>query len=406
MNVLILAGHVGIENLTDEGLCPGRDVALLRRGTGSRGEREWTGFLAPLLAEALRKRGVTVTVHDSTYAASVYGQRYDLVIALHYQRDTPAARAFASTASPGYFTPEATAKAQRWVDRFHNEYPIVTGIPATPERVTANMTDNYAACYPTKDTPWVLPELGHADIDADAMFAPGAALIVQALDLITWEYLSADLGLAPAVTVPPTAEPWPLASFPVIGTWEGEPDALDAAVQSYSDGRAPAGVGRLYAEIGRSAQVRADVLVAQAMHETGRFAYGGSDPVYSADASFNNFAGIKTTDSSATARFRTPTLGVKAHAYHMAWYAHPDHVNPECSQDFDPRHFGAHRNNVRTIFDLGGKWAPSAEYGRGVARHLAEIRSRIAVWTPVRRPLSAVAADLERLAQELKGGNP
>lgn len=416
--VLLVCGHVGIESLTGEGLRPERDVATLRRSTGSRGEREYVGFVAPLLADALRRRGVDVTVHDATYARAVYERRYDLVLNLHYMRDSASSRAFAGIPAEAgvggapYLTPTARARSQQWADRFHNEYPIVTGIPATPEKAGENLTHNYVWDWPTADTPCVLAELGHADIDAAVLFAPGAVLVVQALDLLTAEYLEHDLGLqlALAGTVPvplpsPAADPWPLASFPVAGVWEGEAAALEAAVAVYAQGRAPAGVGRLYAEIGRLANVRADVLVAQAMHETGRFAYGGSDPVFSADPTFHNFAGIKTTDGTATARFRTPTLGVKAHAYHLAWYAHPGHVNPDCSPAFDPRHFGPeHRNNVRTIADLGAKWAPSPEYGRGVARHLAEIRALLAAYVPpaTRRDDAAIAADLRALAAELE----
>lgn len=427
-SVLIVCGHVGIEQLTAEGLRPVRDVAFLRRSTGSRGEREYTGFLGPVLADALRKRGVEVIVTDSIYAQAIYARRYDLLISLHYQRDNPQSRAFVGIpAEHGvgdgtpYISPEARAKSRKWADRFHNEYPAVTGIPATPAPGEGgNLVHNYLWDFPTLDTPCVLAEVGHADLDAQVLYAPGAALVVQAIDIITHEFLSADLLLAygpattpapqPAPSAPepaPAGDPWPLASFPVPGVWEGEAEALEAAAATYSQGRAPAGIGRLYAELGRSYQVRADVLLAQAMHETGRFAYGGSDPVFSADPTFNNFAGIKTTDGKATAKFRTVTLGVKAHAAHLAWYAHPDHVNPDCSQTYDPRHFGpGHRNNVRTVRDLGGKWAPSSEYGRGVARHLAEIRSIVASWKPAARTPVAIAADLERLARELRELTP
>lgn len=414
-SVLIVCGHVGIENLTSEGLRPVRDVAFLRRSTGSRGEREYTGFLGPVLADAIRKRGIEVTVTDSVYAKAVYERRYDLLISLHYQRDNPQSRAFADIPAEqgvgdgsAYISPEARAKSAKWQDRFHNEYPQVTGIPATPDKAGENLTHNYLWDYPTTDTPCVLVEVGHADIDAATMYAPGAELVVKALDLITHEFLSADLGLTygqPAPTPAPEVEPWPLASFPVTGAWEHDDRALDAAVATYSQGRAPAGLGSLYAEIGRRFGVRSDVLVAQAAHETGRWAYGGSDAQFSADPSYNNFAGIKTTDGTATARFRTPTLGVMAHAAHMAWYAYTSHVIPACSTNYDPRHFDwGHRGEVKTVRDLGARWAPSPDYGRGVARHLAEVRALVASWQPpLVRTDAAIADDLERLARELRG---
>lgn len=407
-SVLIVCGHVGIENLTSEGMCADRDVAALKRGTGSSGEREWTGHVGPLLADRLRVRGVDVDVRDAIYHADAYKRRWDLVLALHYQRDTPAARAFAAAPDPahGYVDDEAQRRAKLWLARFVNEYPIVTGIPVTQDRTSANMTDNYLWCFLEIGTAAVLLEAGHADIDAAVLFEPEVARVVRALELITVEYLEADLGvLAPAAEPSSVSEPYPLASFPVAGVWDGDPRALEAAVASYSEGRAPAGIGSLYAQLGAAFRIRADVAVAQAMHETGRFRFDGTDPVFSARAEWNNWCGLKTTAGDATARFETPAKGVLAHIAHLAWYAHPDHVHADCSQASDPRHFGpGHRNNVRVIGDLGGKWAPSPDYGRGVARHLAEIRSRVATWSPppADRPLAAIASDLEQLSHELR----
>lgn len=404
-SVLIVCGHVGIESLTSEGMCANRDVAMLRRGTGSRGEREWTGHVGPLLAERLRGRGVEVVVTDARYSSAVYGRRWDVVIALHYQRDRPESRAFAAAPADGrgYIDDEAQRRSKLWLARFVNEYAIVTGIPVTQRYITANMTDHYGWCFLEIGSAAVLVEAGHADIDAAVLFEPGVSRVVNALATITLEYLEADLGvLAPA---PAPAEPYPLASFPVAGVWEGDVRALEAAAAEYSEGRAPAGIGALYAQLASTLKIRADVALAQAMHETGRFRFDGSDPQFSAKPEWNNWCGIKTTAGDATARFPSVMKGVLAHLAHLAWYAHPDHVNADCSTSNDPRHFGpGHRNSVRTIHELGGKWAPSADYGKGVARHLAEIRSRVASWTPppAERPLEAIAEDLSRLARELR----
>lgn len=406
-SVLIVCGHVGIENLTSEGMCPNRDVATLRRGTGSRGEREWTGHVGPLMADRLRGRGVEVVVTDARYSAAVYGRRWDVVIALHYQRDRPESRAFAAAPAPGrgYIDDEAQRRAKLWLARFMNEYPVVTGIPVTQQYVTANMTDHYAWCFLEIGTAAVLVEAGHADIDAAVLFELGVSRVVNALATITFEYLEANLGVLAPQPAPAPAEPYPLASFPVSGVWDGDARALEAAVASYSEGRAPAGLGAMYAQLAAGFKIRADVALAQAMHETGRFRFDGTDPIFSAKLESNNWCGIKTRDGKATARFPSLERGVLAHLAHLAWYAHPDHVNADCSEAVDPRHFGpTHKNNVRVIHDLGGKWAPSPDYGKGVARHLAEIRARVAGWTPppARRELGAIAADLERLARDLR----
>src|SRR5680860_75257 len=79
-------------------------------------------------------------------------------------------------------------------------------------------------------------------------------------------------------------------------------------------------------------------------------------------------------------RFATAAHGVVAHIVHLAWYAYPGHLeDPFCRRVYepdeygDPRHSeeesGPHRGNVRVVQDLGGKWAPSPQYGEAVLNH-------------------------------------
>lgn len=135
-------------------------------------------------------------------------------------------------------------------------------------------------------------------------------------------------------------------------------------------------LARYYIGYGRRFGIRADMAWAQMVHETGFGEYGGD-----VKPAQNNMAGIGATGGGVPGNsFATAELGVIAHIVHLAWYIYPEHLDdPYCvfsnnpNVPGDPRHFvidgKVHRGNVRTVRDLGGKWAPSAEYGLAVLRH-------------------------------------
>jgi hypothetical protein len=131
-----------------------------------------------------------------------------------------------------------------------------------------------------------------------------------------------------------------------------------------------------YIGFGRRFGIRADMAWAQMVHETNYGEYTGD-----VKPEQNNMAGIGATGGGVPGNsFATAALGVIAHISHLAWYVYPTHFDdPYCRMSLDPnvpgdpRHFviegKEHRGNVRTVIDLGGKWAPSPEYGRAVLRH-------------------------------------
>lgn len=164
-------------------------------------------------------------------------------------------------------------------------------------------------------------------------------------------------------------------SVPVAQISPAGYDELEIAVQRVSERRAPRGLGRIIGRASEDANVHAGVVIAIAMHETGLWKYGGRDPVYSADPSFHNFGGIKTTDSQATHRFATDALGVLGLVAHVAWYTYRDHVAAFCDQLHDPRHFSwGHTGQLRLVGDLGrGVWNTSQDYAQNVARHLVAV---------------------------------
>lgn len=407
-SILIVAGHVNIENLRADGLCdgpdpdtlPDRTADVLRRGTGTGGERALMAKIAPQLVELLRARGYTAEWTDASGDERTR-RRWDLLLALHAQRDRPSSRAFVGipdevgVCGVQYIAPAARDRAKQFAARFHHEWPILTGIPTTPaDGAGGNLVDHYLWDYVEENTAAALVELGHMDIDGERLqdltnMSKGLAFLVD-----EWAH---DFALAP--TTAPVPEPSPIATFPVAGVWEGDIRALEHAVQVMSEGRAPAGIAADYATVGMAARIRADVAIAQAMHETGYFTYQGT-----VQPDWNNFAGVGVTSSAAVQKFATVLAGVKAHLYHLAWYAHPDHVSSDCTLATDPRHdayeTGKHANNVRTVFDLGAHWAPNPLYGERVAKQLATLRALVAAYVPP-TPQVTVGLKLEDPRTEL-----
>lgn len=410
--ILIIAGHLNIENLRADGLCDGPDPDTLpdrlpdslRRGTGTGGERALMAAIAPKVVELLKARGYEAAWTDAS-GDDLTRQRWDLLLALHAQRDRATSRAFAGipaevgVCDKPYVTQTARDRGAQFAARFHHEWPILTGIPTTgDDGAGANLVHYYLWDFVDENTAVALLELGHMDIDGERL--QDLTNMSKGLDFLVDEWAH-DFGLAPvAAPLPPS----PIATFPVAGVWEGDVAALDAAVMKMSEGRAPIGLAELYVEVGQQAKIRADVAIAQAMHETGLFKYEGT-----VRPDWNNFAGIGITSSEAVQRFPGVLAGAKAHLYHLAWYAYPDHVGPDCNLSVDPRHFNGHQGNVKTVADLGGKWAPSASYGERVAKHLVALRALVAAYVPPAQPAPPAPAfrelvgDLERGLTALDG---
>lgn len=95
------------------------------------------------------------------------------------------------------------------------------------------------------------------------------------------------------------------------------------------------------------------------------------------DASFFNPCGLKTTaggsnaDPQAHKRFTSWEEGITAMAHHLALYAgHPDFPMKETP---DPRHFPSIYAKAPTVELLGGKWAPSSDYGNDIVRRMTHL---------------------------------
>jgi N-acetylmuramoyl-L-alanine amidase len=119
----------------------------------------------------------------------------------------------------------------------------------------------------------------------------------------------------------------------------------------------------LYADLCPVAGVRTAIAFAQALKETNSFRFTGT-----ARPEWNNPAGLGVTGADGVGnRFATRELGVRAHLGHLLWYFGPPALHPVtgfCAVDL--RHFGAHKDLQNDVRELGGRWAPAADYGATV----------------------------------------
>ncbi len=112
--------------------------------------------------------------------------------------------------------------------------------------------------------------------------------------------------------------------------------------------------------------VKADVVFAQAMHETGWLQFGGDVKVDQC-----NFAGIGATGSGASgATFNDVRTGLRAQIQHLKAYASTDTLKNAC---VDPRFELVTRGCATTLGALSGQWAVDASYGRSIYSLIASL---------------------------------
>lgn len=125
----------------------------------------------------------------------------------------------------------------------------------------------------------------------------------------------------------------------------------------------------LYWNLSPIYSIRPDVALAQACKETGYFRFTGA-----VKPEMNNFCGLKTSKptgdkTSDHASFPDPQTGVEAHIQHLFAYASTNPIPPGRKM-VDPRFdivakvIG--RGTVKSVEELGGKWAGSPDYGKSI----------------------------------------
>ncbi len=157
------------------------------------------------------------------------------------------------------------------------------------------------------------------------------------------------------------------------GTWAGTPARLAEYLVAHNPSPAFSvpveTLAHYYVTYAAEVGLRADILWAQMIHETGFGAYGGS-----VKPSQNNYAGIGATGGGVPGHtFVTAELGVKAHIAHMVAYVFETDQAVWTNATIDPRYEAVRpRGGAKVLADLDGRWAvPGIGYGAAIERHVA-----------------------------------
>ena len=153
-------------------------------------------------------------------------------------------------------------------------------------------------------------------------------------------------------------------------------------------------LAKLYVKYGKRFGIRADMAWAQMIHETGYGQYGGD-----VNPEQNNMAGIGATGGGVPGNsFATAELGVIAQYAHLAWYLvsrprlrsllraggaagrRSHHRRRATRATSCKRRAAVHKGNVRTVYDLSGKWAPGGTYGSAVQTVASRIQVTCGLW--------------------------
>ncbi len=164
---------------------------------------------------------------------------------------------------------------------------------------------------------------------------------------------------------------------PLMGVWSGTPERL----ASYLLGVCPSPrftvpapvLAEYYVRYCAEAGLRADLLWAQMLHETGYGRYGGS--VYPEQ---NNYAGIGATGGGEPGvTFVTAEAGVMAHVAHMVAYVYVSSPVPWANSAVDPRFdMVTPRGAASVLTHLDGRWAvPGTGYGMRIEEIARDINS-------------------------------
>jgi hypothetical protein len=155
---------------------------------------------------------------------------------------------------------------------------------------------------------------------------------------------------------------------PLKGIWSGTAERLASLLVGACPSprfTVPASVlAEHYVRYCAEAGLRADLLWAQMIHETGYGMYGGAVVPQQ-----NNYAGVGATGGGEPgASFSTAEAGVIAHVAHMVAYVYASSPVSWADATTDPRFdFVNPRGAASVLADLNGRWAvPGTTYGESI----------------------------------------
>lgn len=227
----------------------------------------------------------------------------------------------------------------------------------------------------------------------------GAIWIMQNLELIARALVAGILDYFGLTAVEPKPQPVPVIGTPIIGPATATVGQAQAWAKANNAPQEFIDLAPLYWQLGpKRGGVNPAAAYVQFAHETGFLYLNGS--AAGLDASYRNPCGLKITagggDYAADAhkRFNSWEEGITAQMDHLALYAgapgYPLAITP------DPRHFAYIKGVAPTIEALGGRWAPSLEYGNKLVTMLKAVQ---VTKEPVAPPV--VSDDVLKLKAEI-----
>ncbi len=156
---------------------------------------------------------------------------------------------------------------------------------------------------------------------------------------------------------------------PLQGVWGGTAEQLASYLLATAPSSplftvSPEVLAGYYIRYCTEAGLRADLLWAQMIHETGYGLYGGD-----VSPEQNNYAGVGATGNHEPGMsFATAEAGVMAHVAHMVAYVYTDSPVAWANANTDPRFdFVNPRGTAWVLANLDGRWAvPGIGYGERI----------------------------------------
>lgn len=210
--------------------------------------------------------------------------------------------------------------------------------------------------------PAVLTEIGFLDSTEDNRFFDAKKPEIAAA------LASAVLAQA-GVSVPPAPDPVPepVAGTPILGPAQATAEQAQAWAKNRGAHQRFIDIAPTYWSYGQRTGIRPEVLYAQSFKETNKGLFTGN-----VKPEQNNWAGIKIknpigdrTEDHET--FATPDDGVRAHFNHIAAYVGFNPIGEPHDRYLVVKSL-SWAGTVRTVEELGARWAPAANYGESIVK--------------------------------------
>jgi len=162
--------------------------------------------------------------------------------------------------------------------------------------------------------------------------------------------------------------PPPPKGTPILGAPQATVDQGEAWARSRGASDLFVALATLYWRHGLEYGIRPEMAYAQAAKETGFGRFGGAVTPY-----MHNFCGLKVYAPKGDAKedhaaFADDDTGVRAHYQHLAAYVGLAPIGDVADPRYDLVKSLAWAGTVKTIEELGGKWAPSPDYGVSIVK--------------------------------------